>query len=160
MTFDKNEYMRKWYKEKGLEYHREYREKNREQRRIWNREWIKNNNSRYNASKYIYREKIKLEVLKYYSINGVIECKKCGFNNIDALCLDHINNDGAEQRLKMKISGRGYFGMNTYEVLKKLNYPTGIQILCANCNMIKELTRKKDKRLLNVFYKNRTKGGV
>lgn len=148
-----------WYKSKGLEYHRAYREKNRELRRKWNNDWINANRERYNASKFIYREKTKLEVLTYYS-NGKPKCVLCGFENIDGLCLDHINDDGAEQRRLLKISGRGTTGMNTYEAIKKHGYPQGLQVLCANCNMIKELQRKRAKRLLNTFYKTRIGGGV
>ena len=39
------------------------RKRNIEKRKQWNREWIKNNRERYNASKYIYREKLKIKVL-------------------------------------------------------------------------------------------------
>lgn len=156
---DKNAYNKEWYKRKGIEYHREYRKKNIDKRRKWNREWILNNRERYNASKYFYRERTKIDVLKHYSINGKIECIKCGFNNIDALCLDHINNDGAKQRKMLNIAGRGSSGTNSYEVFKKYGYPVGLQILCANCNMIKESVRKRDKRLTNLFYKNRIERG-
>ena len=125
------------------EYHRQYRKDNIEKRRKWNRDWIANNKERYNASKYIYRDKIKLEVMSHYG-NGKIECVNCGENDIDVLCLDHINNNGAEQRKKLGIAGRNSIGGNTYEVLKRENYPKGLQILCANCNLKKEIERIED----------------
>lgn len=140
-------------KQASLEYHREYRRKNIELRRKWNREWIANNRDRYNASKYHYRDRTKYAVMLHYG-NGVVACAKCGFDNIDALCMDHINDDGAEQRKLMKIAGRGMAsGTNTYEALKKFGLPPGLQILCANCNLIKEMERKRAKRVLNAFYK-------
>ena len=156
-----NENSRRWYyTHKGIEYVRKYRKNNIELRRKWNREWIAKNRDRYNASKFIYRERTKREVLLHYSKNGKIECAKCGFSIIDALCLDHINNDGAAQRRLLKISGRGIgSGMNTYEAFKKHGYPEGLQILCANCNLIKEMNRKRDKRLQNTFYKERIERG-
>lgn len=141
------------------EYHKKYREENREKRRKWNNEWIAKNKERYNASKYIYREKTKLTVMKHYG-NGKIECIKCGEKDIDVLCLDHIKNDGAEQRKKLGISGRNSAGMNTYEVLKREGYPDGLQILCANCNLKKEMQRKRELRLKNTFYSQRIESEV
>lgn len=124
-----------------------------EYKAAWNKKWIQDNRQRYNASKYKYRESLKLEVLAYYG-KGAIACNYCGFNNIDALCLDHIADNGADHRRELGISGRGNkSGTNTYEALKGAGMPDGLQILCANCNMIKELQRKRDKRLQNPFYK-------
>jgi hypothetical protein len=140
-------------KEKARKYQATYHAKNPGLKAKWNKAWIQNNRERFNAAKYRFRDRVKEEVLLHYG-NGKIECNYCGYDNIDALCLDHINNDGAEQRKKMKISGRGTQGSNTYEVLRRLNYPDGIQILCANCNLIKEIQRKREKRLLNKWYKN------
>ena len=106
------------------------------------------NKDRYNAVKYRYKDKIKLETLNRYK-NGEIKCAICGFGDIRALVLDHINNDGNEQRKKYKIKSNGF---QTYEILKRLNWPDGLQILCANCNMIKEQNRHIKKRLENKFY--------
>lgn len=138
-----------------LKYHREYNRKYREERRDHyrklNREWIKNNQEKYNASKYAYRDRLKREIFLHYG-DGKIECKRCGIEDIDVLCLDHINNDGAMRRKEMRIAGRGSRGLNTYEVLKREGRPTGIQILCANCNLKKEIELKREKRLKNRFY--------
>lgn len=131
----------------------------KERKRIWNKEWIKNNRERYNSSKYLYRERVKEEVIRYYS-KGEMKCAICGFDNIDGLCIDHINNDGAEHRKKYHISGRNSAGTNTYEVLKREKFPDGMQVLCANCNLIKEMERKRKERLKNPFYSKRYhKGG-
>lgn len=126
----------------------------KEYKAAWNKAWIAANRDRYNASKYKYREKLKLEVLRHYG-QGTIACMKCGFSNIDALCLDHINDDGAAHRKQLGIAGRNSGpGMRTYEALKVAGLPIGLQILCANCNMMKELQRKRNKRLQNPFYGN------
>lgn len=138
-------------KQASPEYHRRYREANIERRRVWNREWIANNRERYNAAKYHYREKCKMEALIFYS-NGAVCCKYCGFDQIDALVLDHINDDGAAHRKAIGIAGRGSAGMNTYEALKREGYPDGLQVLCANCNLTKEMKRKQAKRLENPHY--------
>lgn len=131
-----------------------YHDKNPGKKAIWNKAWIKNNPERYNASKYHYRDRVKKEVISRYS-DGTMSCNYCGFNNIHALCIDHINNDGAEWRSKNKCAGRGLnAGTNTFELLKKLNFPAGMQVLCANCNLIKEIQRKQEHRLKNKWYKN------
>ncbi len=136
----------KLWLEKNPDYHREYREKNIEKRRQWNREWIANNRERYNESKYAYRARVKETVISYYS-NGTMRCAVCGVNDIDVLCLDHINDDGAEMRKKYRTSGRGNgAGQNTYEAVKKLGFPEGLQVLCANCNLKKEIERKRRER--------------
>ncbi len=142
--------------EKHRIYQQTYHQKHPGLKAKWNKDWIANNSERYNASKFIYRERLKREVFEHYG-HGVVECVQCGFSQLDALCLDHINNDGAEQRRLLGISSRGSnSGQRTYEALKKADYPEGIQILCANCNMIKELERKRQKRLQNKFYEQRS----
>lgn len=60
---------------------------------------------------------------------GGRKCACCGETTIIFLTLDHINNDGAEQRKKNKGAGR-----NLASYLRKRGYPTGIQVLCYNCN--------------------------
>lgn len=74
----------------------------------------------------IIQKKIRLEVLTHYGL----KCACCGENEIQFLCIDHINNDGKEHR---KTVPAGYF----YRWLKKNNYPSGFQTLCWNCNMAK-----------------------
>jgi len=112
---------------------------------------------RYNASKYIYREKLKIDIVEHY---GKGECLWCGIKDIDVLCIDHINDDGAEDRKKRGISGRVSAGINAYEALKRDGYPEGYQVLCANCNLKKEQERKRSLRLENTFYAQRCGKGV
>lgn len=126
------------------------RDKHKESRQKLNREWIKNNKERYNASKYIYRDNLKLEIMEYYS--GAV-CCGCGCDDIDVLCLDHIDNDGATERKRLSISSRGNrAGCTTYAALKKEGYPPGLQVLCANCNLKKEIMLKRKHRMKNKFY--------
>lgn len=145
---------------KQREYAREYRSKNNEKRKEWNRDWIAKNRERYNASKYIYRDKLKLEAMTIYG-NGAPACSSCGETDIDVLCLDHIDDNGAEHRKKLKISSRGgSAGGTTYAALKKLGWPEeGLQVLCANCNMRKEQARKRRSRMENKYYAHYRKTG-
>jgi hypothetical protein len=76
-------------------------------------------------------KKWKIEVLTHYG-NGVLACVKCGFTDIRALTIDHINNDGYAHRKTLGLSGRGF-----YYWLKRENFPEGFQTLCMNCQFIK-----------------------
>lgn len=61
-------------------------------------------------------------------------CACCGEKEYSLLTVDHINNNGKEHSSS---SGRRYSGDRLYFILIELNFPTGIQILCFNCNISK-----------------------
>lgn len=89
----------------------------------------------------------RFQCLSYYS-SGKIECAECGlWENPEALCIDHINNDGAEHRKLIcrdnsnKQSGAG---IRLYTILINNNFPPGYQVLCYNCNWTKEIYRRRD----------------
>lgn len=80
--------------------------------------------------KCISRLKLKIETMLYYGN----ECIKCGEKNILFLTLDHINNNGKYDKR----------GVDLFGQLRKLGFPgknTQLQILCHNCNAIKELIK-------------------
>ena len=110
------------------EYYRKYRRKNKEEinRRAKERTL-----------------RIKTGVLTHYG-NGKCVCVKCGFNDVRALSIDHINNDGAKFRKTMMPNrSRAFSGLEFYAWLKKNNYPNGLQTLCMNCQWIKKLGGKR-----------------
>ena len=74
----------------------------------------------------------RLKVLTHYGGNPP-KCSHCGFNNYKVLELDHINNNGADERKKFKSTYQLYFW------IVRNNYPAGYQILCRNCNWLKYL---------------------
>ena len=76
-------------------------------------------------------QQIKLEVFKYYSGLTIPKCCKCGYDDIRALSIDHIDGGGAEHRRKLTHK-------NFYNWLIKNNYPKGFQVLCMNCQFIKK----------------------
>jgi len=95
------------------------------------------------------RDQSKLIVLSHYSgtdppqcadIYGVHEEEGRPFTVYDALHLDHINNDGAKKRRL------GLSGLNLHRYLIKNNFPLGYQVVCANCNQLKEGLRQEAKR--------------
>lgn len=56
------------------------------------------------------------------------KCECCGESEIAFLEVDHINDDGKEQRIK-------HPGQTTiYWWLAKHNFPPGFRLLCSNCN--------------------------
>jgi hypothetical protein len=113
----------------------------REKRRTANSLWIENNRDRYNASKHKYRLKIKVRVLSMYA--SPVRCQVCGFDKVDGLVLDHIHDNGSEHRKEVGLSSRGNekSGTRIYEYINKVGKIDGMQVLCANCNMIKEIRR-------------------
>ncbi len=84
-----------------------------------------------------YRER-KVEVLTHYG-NGVCACVKCGFDDIRALSIDHIDGGGLEHRRSLGITSGGNF----YLWLKRNVFPTGYQTLCMNCQYIKRSENKE-----------------
>ena len=74
-----------------------------------------------------YRQQ-KIRVLTHYG-GGKLACVQCGFSDIRALSIDHIDNSGAQHRKT--------YGRNLYWWLEKNNYPDGFQTLCMNCQFIK-----------------------
>lgn len=64
------------------------------------------------------------------------KCSKCSFNDVRALQVDHINNDGSKER-RLSCGQRVRFLRMVLE-----DTEGRYQLLCANCNLIKyfELT--------------------
>ena len=114
----------------------------REKRLKYNRESYAIHAVRRRAKKKEQRLGLKLDVLSHYS-GGKPVCAYCGFDDTRALCLDHINNDGAEQRRAITGKDRTGGGAWAYLVAKSQGYPRDLQVLCANCNAIKENRRKQ-----------------
>lgn len=86
------------------------------------------------------RMNAKIEVLTYYSQSTPPMCiNPFGehgepYITIDALTIDHINGGGTRHRKSV---------YHMYEWLKKNSFPSGYQVLCANCQTIKELRRRR-----------------
>lgn len=92
------------------------------------------------------KKKVVMEVFSHYC-GGDIKCQKCGFNDIRALSIDHINGDGNKHREEI---GRGG-GHDLCYWLRLNGYPQGFQILCMNCQFIKRHEKQeysKSRRLL------------
>ncbi len=83
--------------------------------------------------------KLKETILSHYSPK--LECQLCGFNDIRALSIDHINGNGNKHR--KKIFGHNASGSKFYRWLKRNNYPDGFRVLCGNCQFTTYLYNRK-----------------
>ena len=96
-------------------------------------------------------------VLTYYS-KGNPKCKNCGIDRISILAIDHIYGRKAMGH------SRNQSTIGLYRELHK-KYPTGYQVLCFNCNMMKEIRGHKNHSknpvaIRSRYYKKRTKKQV
>jgi hypothetical protein len=73
---------------------------------------------------------LKRKVVDHYG--GFCAC--CGECEFIFLQIDHVNNDGATHRIET-----GGSGSATYAWLIRNGYPDGFQVLCANCNLGKQI---------------------
>jgi len=125
ISSNKKEYRRKWYLN------------HKEENKVKSREWYRNNKEKGRQINLKSHRKIKLLVLQHYG-GEIPKCACCGEKEQMFLTIDHINDDGAEHRRKIKRGG----GASFYYWLKLNNYPEGFQVLCFNCNHAKSLYGK------------------
>lgn len=138
--------------EKAVQYQREWTAKNREKRRKYSREWkhknrkkcdknardwIRRNPKKHRALRRKYHSKLtyrrKLIIFNHYCNNDIrCMCPGCKEIMFEFLTIDHINNDGSEQRGK-----KHPIGPNFYKWIIDNNFPDDLQILCWNCNIAK-----------------------
>ena len=125
-----NAYRRKRYAEDP-----EYKE----HRKFKRRDYKKRNPDRASA----HSRQRKIRVLSRYGPNGALQCcwRRCTICDPDMLSLDHINNDGAQDR---KVRGTGD---NIYRHVEQDGYPEGFQTLCYNHQWKKEILRRKESRV-------------
>lgn len=95
------------------------------------------NRAKINAYSTARRMRWKQTILDRYGN----QCAICGFNDMRALQLDHINDNGSQER--KDLGSQKFSGVKFYEYLIKQGLPDGYQILCANCNNIKQWNKNK-----------------
>ena len=67
------------------------------------------------------------------------KCKKCGFDDVRALQIDHVNGGGVKELgYKNRISRMPYYR----KILREISSGK-YQLLCANCNLIKRHTHNE-----------------
>lgn len=102
-------------------------------------EWERNKKAHWRRTDSAMKQvkELKAEVLTHYG-GGELACVECGFNDIRALSVDHINGGGYQHYKDLK--RRGIF---MYRWLKNENFPSGYQTLCMNCQFIKREEQKE-----------------
>jgi hypothetical protein len=124
-----------WYlnnRQKCIEYSKLYVKTHNEQHKKINRNWWKNHPEQTAKYRRTHRDKLRLEVLTHYGGNPP-KCACCGEDHILFLTLDHINNNGREER--RKVLGKSATNSTSfYAWLIKNNFPEDYQVLCFNCN--------------------------
>jgi len=117
------------------QYFKEYRESHKEQRREYQKKYMKGywkTNERKQKHKETINRIHKQCKDAAYDLLGRV-CVRCGFSDIRALQIDHVNNDGNIDRQKF---GHRAGTIQTYKKVLK-SQGEGFQVLCANCNLIK-----------------------
>ena len=135
-------YRRKYYqknRERYLPQMKKYREANKEKAAARTREWIQKNKEKVSLIRIRTAAKRKRECLEAY---GGAKCAHCGFMDIRALQIDHVNGGGTKESIE-----KGYHRAETYRYLRRNGYPDKdkYQVLCANCNLIKRIENKECK---------------
>lgn len=77
----------------------------------------------------------RLKIIDHYT-NGKNCCEHCGIADQRVLTIDHINDDGAQHRKEI---GQ----LTPIWWIVKNDYPPGFQILCFNCNWLKEMDKRQ-----------------
>jgi ribosomal protein L37E len=67
------------------------------------------------------------------------QCVKCGFSDLQALSLDHVDGHGNEHRDELREKYKILTALQWYGWLKANGYPQepNLQVLCMNCQWIK-----------------------
>lgn len=128
-------------KEQARVYQRAYYQAHKKAMREYARNWHRTHNNReqLNKDQRVWRHRLKIEVLTYYSMGEELQCARCGIKDIDVLCLDHIEGGGRKDRQKRDTVG----GYKLYQQLKRESFPAGYQTLCFNCNIKKKIVEGK-----------------
>jgi len=84
-----------------------------------------------------YKRGIKLETFIHYSPPDGY-CSECGFSDLNALTIDHINGNGFKHRRELK----NISGVTFYRWLRNNNYPKEYRVLCMNCQFIDKIKKR------------------
>ncbi len=126
-----------WCKECSSILEKEWRLKNPDRQRTpeakkKHAEYFQRNKKEIEAKRKTQYMELKIKALTHYSGGDYPHCVKCGIDDVDVLCLDHINGGGTKERRQTNRK-------DIHRILYSKNYPDGFQTLCANCNLKKEM---------------------
>ncbi len=121
-------YYRKWctqcYTEMKSPYRKEYQAKNAEYLNRYHAIKYQRTKASGKLARKRYYDKWKKQVFDHYGY----QCVCCGEDEHRFLTIDHMNDNGAQQR---ELVGAGYV---FFKWLVANNYPNDYRVLCHNCN--------------------------
>ena len=109
------------------EYNRCYRREHDDETKAAAKEWSRNNRARIRGSVNRRLKELKIEAMVH--LGGAL-CARCGFSDLRALQIDHVNGGGKAERKKNRNYPSYYRSVAKSEIGK-------YQVLCANCNWSK-----------------------
>ena len=112
--------------------------KARKQKRENMRRYRNENPQKHREQSRLSKRKLKCQVFGIYGT----ACKCCGFSDIRALTLDHVFNNGSDER--KAIGERGVYRRSLLA-----EYRSEYQILCMNCQFIKRVKANKQNQWLH-----------
>lgn len=90
---------------------------------------------------------LKLDTLNAYKRTETLCCQECGFSDVRALTLEHVDQDGAADRKQYGQEHKGQHpgGTATYRLLRRQGFPDKHRycVLCQNCNTIAWIEHKE-----------------
>ena len=111
---DRAEYLKKWHST-----HHNH------EKQYYN-SYVKSHRDKINQKMRQYRLRVKLEVLSNYA-NGNLKCSCCGESMPEFLTLDHINEGGRKEKIRMGLEDKSSTAF--YLMLKKLGFPSASSLL-------------------------------
>lgn len=120
---------------------RDWREANRDKAREQSREWRNRKIANGTPEEVAALRKAEADKTKrlqadcrdkVFAAYGGYKCNCCGESEQLFLSIDHIDNNGAEERRSGKYNGSG---TGFYQWLRKSGFPSGYQVLCMNCQV-------------------------
>jgi hypothetical protein len=83
------------------------------------------------------QRRLKLDVFSHYC-SGELACSRCGFKDVRALLLHHIEGNSYKHRERLGMDKRYLGGTVFYRALKHNGYPKypPLIVICANCHRI------------------------
>jgi hypothetical protein len=123
-------------KERYAKLTREEKDKHNEALRVWKRDHKEQTAMTARKSRYKKRDSV------FALLGG--KCARCGFTDIRALELDHINGGGKKERMAIGQYSQ-LLKIEKYLLSHKDNN-VEYQCLCANCNIIKKIENNEQYR--------------
>jgi len=125
------------HKEEHKAVRRVYYQKHKEQIRAHKKITYQEHKEEYQIRAAENNKQLKMIILQQYS--GIIpHCAYCGIDDMDVLCVDHIDGGGNKHRKAFGLHSGG----SLYRWLIKNGYPKGYQVLCFNCNHKKRIAQR------------------